>query len=98
MQTENLVTTQDDIVTGILSQKDAVHRFALEALQGVAKPEGASVRSLVTKAIRKAIRLKLFDGLRLGSVKLARPMDDSKLKKYCSSLINNWLKKDERFD
>lgn len=80
------------------AQKEAVYQFAVAAL-GEAKPaEGQPLKSLVTKEIRKTIRAKLFAGAREGSIKLKRPMDDSKLKKYCSSLINNWLKKDPRFN
>lgn len=91
-----LVNSQESQSPTTLSQKDAVYSFALEALS--AKPaEGQSLRSLITKEIRKAIRLRLFQGVKSGEIKLARGMDDSKLKKYCSSLINNWLKKDPRF-
>lgn len=79
-------------------QKDAVYQFAIEALAGATPAEGQALRSLVTKEVRKSIRLKLFEGVKSGSIKLARSMDDSKLKKYCSSLINNWLKKDPRFN
>lgn len=81
-----------------MSQKDAVHKFASEALEGIAVAEGASLRSLITKDMRKSIRLKLFEGMKAGSIKLAKQTNDSKLKKYCSSLINNWLKKDSRFN
>lgn len=79
-------------------QKDAVYKFATEALCDTVKTEGQPLRSFVTKEVRKSIRLKLFDGIKSGSIKLSRTMDDSKLKKYCSSLINNWLKKDPRFN
>lgn len=81
-----------------LSQKDAVYQFAVEALEGTARVEGSALRAAVSKEVRKAIRGKLFESVKSGKIKLARQMDDSKLKKYCSSLINNWLKKDPRFD
>jgi len=95
----NLVNNQENAkeATVNTSQKDAVYQFALEAL--TAKPTtGQALRDLITKEVRKSIRLKLFEGIKTGTIKLARGMDDSKLKKYCSSLINNWLKKDERFN
>ena len=84
------------------AQKDMVYAFALEALnltEGANRPLGSpALRSLVTKEVRKAVRLRLFAGMKDGTIKLARPMDDSKLKKYCSSLVNNWMKKDPRFN
>lgn len=100
MENTTLVNSQETAAAPAVattSQKDAVYKFALEAL--AAKPaEGQSLRSLVTKEVRKAIRVRLFQGVKSGEIKLARAMDDSKLKKYCSSLINNWLKKDPRFN
>ena len=80
-----------------LSQKDAVFSFLLEALNN--KPaEGQTLKSLVTKEIRKVVRQRLYQEFKAGNVKLSKTMDDGKLKKYCSGLINNWLKKDERFN
>jgi hypothetical protein len=100
METETLVTNQEAPAVTTLSQKDAVYQFAAEALAsaGSVPNDGQAVRDLVTKEVRKSIRLKLFSGVKTGQIKLARSMDDSKLKKYCSSLINNWLKKDPRFN
>ncbi len=101
METENLGTSQEATAVetaSTTSQKDAVFQFASAALGDVKAPEGQALRSLVTKEVRKAIRLRLFEGVKTGSIKLSRTMDDSKLKKYCSSLINNWLKKDPRFN
>lgn len=103
METETQVTvpatgSSEEVAPSTLSQKDAVHQFAIEALAGAVAAEGQALRSLVTKEVRKAIRLKLFEGVKSDTIKLARSMDDSKLKKYCSSLINNWLKKDSRFN
>lgn len=100
MLDQTLVTSQETTAaeTSNLSQKDAVFQFALEALAGKPAAEGQALRELITKDVRKQIRVKLFDGVRSGKIKLARSMDDSKLKKYSSSLINNWLKKDPRFN
>lgn len=100
METETLGTSQEMSKAKApkdAQQKNAVYNLALAALNAEPK-EGVSLRSLVTKEVRKTIRQGLFAAIKAGTVKLARPMDDSKLKKYCSSLINNWLKKDSRFN
>jgi hypothetical protein len=83
-----------------LSQKDAVFSFLIEALGGAVhnRNPGESLKTLVTKDIRKVVRQRLFQEIKAGNVKLGSPMDDSKLKKYCSGLINNWMKKDQRFN
>lgn len=81
-----------------LSQKDAVTVFITEALKGVTVPEGVKLKDLVTKDVRKVVRQRLFNGFKAGEIKLGKTYDDSKLKKYCSGLINNWLKKDNRFN
>lgn len=103
METETQVTNSAPAAepaaksTGI-QQKKAVLQYALEALGGAAPAEGQTLKNLITKEVRKSIRLKLFEGMKSGAIKLSRPMDDSKLKKYSSSLINNWLKKDTSFN
>lgn len=87
-----------------LSQKDAVFNFVSDALaaDGLGDkyklPEGTKLKDIVTKEIRKVVRQRLFKAITDGSVKLSKAMDDSKKKKYCSGLINNWLKKDPRFN
>jgi hypothetical protein len=83
-----------------LSQKDAVFNFLMDALDTSQNPltSGQTLKTRVTKDIRKVVRQRLFNEIKAGNVKLSKTMDDSKLKKYCSGLINNWLKKDERFN
>lgn len=84
-----------------ISQKDAVYNFVREALvegNAIAQAEGMKLKELVTKEIRKIVRTRLFQGMKNGDIKMKQPMDDSKLKKYSSGLINNWLKKDHRFN
>lgn len=81
-----------------LSQKDAVFNFVTEALGSAERPEGSKLKDLVTKDVRKVVRQRLFAAVKSGDVKLSKQFDDSKLKKYCSGLINNWLKKDSRFN
>lgn len=80
-------------------QKDAVYNLAVAALAGAQPAEGQPLKSLVTKEVRKAIRVGLFEGIKNGSIKYSKAdKTDGQLKKYCSSLINNWLKKDNRFN
>lgn len=81
-----------------LSQKDAVYTYVTEALGGQQPAEGQKLKDLVTKEVRKTVRQRLFAAVKSGEVKLSKQFDDSKLKKYCSGLINNWLKKDTRFN
>lgn len=93
--TEQTVETTTGVTK--LSQKDAVYNFVVEALTD--KPaEGTKLRDSVTKDVRKIVRQRLFAAVKSGEVKLSKQFDDSKLKKYCSGLINNWLKKDPRFN
>lgn len=101
LQTEQpLPTGNGQLATTSLSQKDAVYQFALDAVRatGAIVTAGTPLRNYITKEVRKTIRLRLFDGVKSGQIKLSKTYDDSKLKKYCSSLINNWLKKDSRFN
>jgi DNA-binding ferritin-like protein (Dps family) len=92
---EQAVATKADATK--LSQKDAVYTFVLAALEN--KPaDGQKLKDLVTKDVRKVVRQRLFASVKSGEIKLSKQFDDSKLKKYCSGLINNWLKKDSRFN
>lgn len=93
-QEQTTVTT----TTSKLSQKDAVFKYVSEALVNTVQGENQKVRDLVTKEVRKTVRQRLFNAVKTGEVKLSKQFDDSKLKKYCSGLINNWLKKDPRFN
>lgn len=96
MEVETQEQTKPQVKAG-LSQVDAVYNFTIEALSN--KPAtGQKLKELVTKDVRKVVRTKLFAAIRSGEVKLRPQYDDSKLKKYCSGLINNWLKKDPRFN
>lgn len=87
-----------------LGQKDAVFAFVTESMAGVTMEPGETVKARLakkddaSKAVRKAVRQKLFAAIKAGTIKLSKPYDDSKLKKYCSGLINNWLKKDPRLN
>lgn len=90
--------TVETTTTPKLSQKDAVYKYVVEALGSADKPEGTKLRDLVTKEVRKIVRTRLYIGLKNGEIKISDAANDSKMKKYASGLINNWLKKDERFN
>lgn len=87
-----------------IEQKDAVFNLALSAVNATLKqstptPTGKAFKELITKEVRKAIRVGLYDGIKNGDIKYSKAgKSDGQLKKYCSSLINNWLKKDPRFN
>lgn len=93
---EQAVETKTEVVK--VSQKDAVFNFVTETLAGQTPAEGQKLKDLVTKEVRKVVRQRLFQSVKSGEMKLSKQFDDSKLKKYCSGLINNWLKKDSRFN
>ncbi|SRR6266481_8857319 len=103
--------TQSETVTTItvstenkMSQKDATYCFIMDALKvdGLGSkyqlPEGTKLKDIVTKEIRKVVRQNLFKALAEGTVGLTKVMTDSRKKKYCSGLVNHWLKKDPRFN
>lgn len=98
-QVENTEVKSEATAVAQTEQKDAVHALALQALNGAQPAEGQPLKSLVTKEVRKAIRVGLYDGIKAGTIKYSKAgKSDGQLKKYCSSLINNWLKKDPRFN
>jgi len=74
-----------------MKQKDAVQSFITEALAG-RDTNGLNAKGSLTKEDRKVVRQRLFAGMRDGTIVLGSAMDDSKLNKYCSSLIHNCLK------
>lgn len=80
-----------------MQQKEAVRNFILSEIaeKGVVRAEGDPLKVLVTKDIRDKVRARLFDGFKSGSINLNTEKDDSQLKKYCSGVLSNWLKKDE---
>lgn len=86
-----------------MSQKDAVYNFVVEVVNGSVEygqvlTKEKKLKELVTKEVRKAVRQKLFTAVKSSQIRMSKDMDESKLKKYCSGLINNWLNKDERFN
>lgn len=63
----------------------------------LAGPEDIAEVVQAKKVKRKAVRILLFDAFKAGRVKISCEKTDAQLRKYCSGLINNWLKKDPRF-
>lgn len=98
--TENQVQGSQPVVEEkkVLSQKEAVKTFLLEAVSGMEKTSEMSIKDLVTKDIRKQVKARLFAGFKDGSIKLSKPKTDTELNKYCSGLISNWLSKDKTFN
>lgn len=83
-----------------LSQKDAVFNFITEAINAEGKPrlEGSKLRDYVTPAVRKIVRQRLFAGFRAGEIRMKKDKTDEALKRYCSGVITNFVKKDPRFN
>lgn len=98
METQVETSTETATAASKLSQKDAVFNFIKDALNGTEVAEGQKLKDLVTKEVRKTVRQRLFAAVKSGEVALGKQYTDSRLKKYCSGLINNWLTKDARFN
>lgn len=93
-----------------MEQKEAVFKFITEtlviesksveqfiALLSIPKEQLNVEDKKQLKAIRKTVRQRLFASIKAGETKLSKQYDDSRLKKYCSGLFNNWVMKDPRF-
>lgn len=101
MQTQNQQTenSNNSVPVVQLLQKDAVYMYLSDALRGTGinfTQLKESKKAPEVKVLLKGVRQRLFEGIRNGEIK-CKTMDDSKLKKYCSGLINNWLNKDPRY-
>lgn len=93
-------TQNDAQTTAKLSQKEAVFNFITEAIaaEGKTRLEGSKLRDYVTPAVRKVVRQRLFAGFRAGEIGMKKVKDDNALKRYCSGVITNFVKKDPRFN
>lgn len=84
METQEVVTQKQQI--------DAVYELALK----YTKPEDRAntpLKELITKEVKKSMRLELFQMIKAGQVKYRRDTNDEpKVRKYCSSVINNYVK------
>jgi hypothetical protein len=93
---------QNQTVVQKLEQREAVFKFITEALSEDGKTL-AEFKILMEQdkkqlqSLRKVVRQRLFTSIRSGETRLGKEYDDSRLKKYCSGLINNWVAKDPRF-
>ena len=74
-----------------MTQKEAVYN----AISEVKSFEDNDVVEL-TKDERATVRTMLVASFEADEIELKSPQDD--LKKYCSGLINNWLRKDTRMN
>ncbi len=98
MEQENVEKLQTEVPK--ISQKDAVFTFVKDALVELGKvvAEGDKLVIYVSKDVRKIVRARLYAGFKSGQIKLKKPKEDSKLKKYCSGLIKHWMTNDTRFN
>lgn len=96
--TETVTAPQEQAIMQ-LNQRDAVYKFVLEALGAdYTLSEGQKLKDLVTKDVRKVIRPKLYEGIMSGAIAYKPTKLEAKVRKYCSGLINDALKKDTRFN
>lgn len=79
-------------------QKEALFEFVNDTLAGRARTEGQAVRDLLSKEDKKAIKQRLIDGIKAGTIEYKKSMEEKALKKYCSCLVSHWLKKDARYN
>jgi len=104
MEAHTVETTEQVVApttSEVLKQKEAVYHFVNQALEGtdvtVAQLKDVSVKTAAKKAVLKQVRVNLFHGFRNGTVKISKQKSDGELKKYCSIITCNWLRKDKRF-
>lgn len=77
-----------------LSQKEAVFNAVTEVI-GTTRTEEDSTLTL-TRDQKASVREILLVGFQEGSIELKSEQDD--MKKYVNGLLNNWLRKDKRFN
>lgn len=88
-----------------VEQKEAIFNFVKELVGELA--EGQTYAQVLdtkgedkekARKLRKAIKEKLIEGIKAGSVSYNKDVsDEKKLKNTCSSTVSNWLKKDKRY-
>lgn len=92
----NTVTTDTEATTPQLRQVDAVKKYVFDAVaaHGIVLAEGQTFLDVLSKDVKKAIRVRLFNGIKTGTIRYKpEGKTDGDLKKYCSSLLTTWLKK-----
>jgi len=95
----NCPVVEETVQVKKVSQKDAVYFGFHDAFtaRNLIKQEGQSLKDLITKEIRKEVRLKLIARFKAGEISCKKTYEDKALAKYCSGLISNWLDKDKRY-
>ncbi len=83
-------------------QKEAFYRLTTVYLTSLGKipqipPAAIPIKQLLSKEDKKAIKQKLIDGIKDGTIEYRKALEDKTLKKYCSCLVSHWLKRDPRF-
>jgi len=101
---ENLTRTEKP-----LEQKEAIFRFFTEHLT---TPEGDIptknyLREFIhnpehkqlVKAMKKAVKERIIAGILDGTIRCRefKKQDKKELRKYCSSMISNWFRRDSRY-
>ena len=88
-----------------MNQKSAVYAATMSVLadQGVDFNEGMDIKPLLTKDIRKSIISVVTQGILAGEVEFsaeakAKYSDQAKVTTYVNGLVNNWHRKDTRFN
>ena len=83
-----------------MNQKEAVYTTVINVLSenGIKFEEGMIVKEVLTTEMKKTISSILFEGFRSDEIELKKCFEDDKLKGYISGLLNNWLRKDKRFN
>lgn len=84
-----------------MNQREATFQAIVNVLKesGVAFESGVTVvKPKMTKEMRAAVNVILFNGFRAGTIELDVVKDDSELRSYVSGLQSNWLNKDTRLN
>lgn len=85
----------NEAVAEVVQQKQQIEAVYELALKYTKEEDRANtpLKDLITKPVKKEMRLELFDLIKSGRVKYKKSLDnDPKIRKYCSSVINNFTK------
>ena len=89
------------------SQKEAVYSATMSVLteKGISFEDGQNIGDVMTKEIRESIQAIVCEGFRNSEVEFrqtdsnsSKLTDRAKLSSYVSGLVNNWFRKDKRFN
>ena len=88
------------------NQREATFDAIIDVLSSsnVSFSAGSNVKSVLTSEHKKQVRQALVNGFRSGTIECTPDFaktklnSDTELNKYCSGLISNWIKKDNRLN